>query len=88
MIKLSRYYYINQVNDSEYIKFGEEKFYLIKKSILVKMGMKIETKPVVYKTPEETELMIQNLRSFLREKTKELEPWMVHLGYKIKGVNC
>ena len=50
--------------------------------------MKIETKPVVYNTPEETELMIQNLRSFLREKTKELEPWMVHLGYKIKGVNC
>lgn len=88
MIKLSRYYYINQVNDSEYIKFGEEKFYLTKKSILIKMGMKFETKPVVYNTPEETELMIQNLKTFLREKTKELGPWMVHLGYKIKGVNC
>ena len=88
VIKLSRYYYINQVNDSEYIKFGEEKFYLIKKSILVKMGMKFETKPVVYNTPEETELMIQNLKSFLREKKNELGPMMVDLGYKIKGVNC
>ena len=88
VIKLSRHYYINQVNDSEYIKFGEEKFYLIKKSILVKMGMKFETKPVVYNTPEETELMIQNLKSFLREKKNELGPMMVDLGYKIKGVNC
>jgi len=87
VIKLSRYYYINQVNENEFIKFGEEKFYLIKKSVLVKMGMKFEKKPVIYNTLEETELMIQNLKIFLREKKNELGPWMVHLGYKIKGVN-
>jgi hypothetical protein len=88
VIKLSRYYYINKMNDNEYIKYGEEKFYLIKKSVLVKMGMKFETKPVIYNTPEETELMIQNLKTFLREKKNELGPMMVDLGYKIKGVNC
>jgi hypothetical protein len=88
VIKLSRYYYINQVNDNEYIKYGEEKFYLIKKSVLVKMGMKFETIPVVYNTPEETDLMIQNLKTFLREKKNELGPMMVDWGYKVKGVNC
>jgi hypothetical protein len=34
------------------------------------MGMKFEKKPVIYNTPEETELMIQNLKIFLREKKK------------------
>ena len=76
------------MNDNEYIKYEEEKFYLIKKSALVKMGMTLETKPVIYNTPEETELMIQNLKTFLREKKNELGPMMVDLGYKIKGVNC
>jgi hypothetical protein len=32
--------------------------------------------------------MIQNLKTFLREKKNELGPMMVDLGYKIKGVNC
>jgi len=88
VIKLSRYYYINQMNDNGYIKYREEKFYLIKKSVLVKMGMTFETNPVIYNTPEETELMIQNLKTFLREKKNELGPMMVDMGYKIKGVNC
>ncbi len=88
VIKLSRYYYINQVNENEYIKYGEEKFYLIKKSVLVKMGMMFETKPVIYNTPEETELIIKNLKTFLREKKNELGPMMVDWGYKVKGVNC
>ena len=88
VIKLSRCYYINQVNDSEYIKFGEEKFYLIKKSVLVKMGMKFENKPVEYNSTEETELIIKNLKTFLREKKNELGPMMTEWGYKVKGVNC
>lgn len=87
VIKLSRYYYINQSNENVFIRFDGVKYYKIKKSDLRKMGMKLETKPLTYNTPEETEEMIRNLKTFLREKKNVFGPMMSEWGYKIKGIN-
>lgn len=42
VVTLLRKFYINQVNENEFIKIGDEKFFMIQKAVLIKMGMTFE----------------------------------------------
>ena len=42
VVTLLRKFYINQVNENEFINIGDEKFFMIQKAVLIKMGMTFE----------------------------------------------
>ena len=88
VINLSGRYFINLSNGNDNIVLNGIKYYNIKKSDLILMGMKFPKLVVNPLSPEELEELKKSIREYIQLHQTSIGNTMVDMGYKISGFNC
>ena len=88
IIKLSGRYFINLSNGNDNIVLNGIKYYNIKKSDLILMGMKFPKLVVNPLSPEELEELKKSIREYIQIHQTSIGNTMVDMGYKVIGFNC
>ena len=88
VINLSGRYFINLSNGNDNIVLNGIKYYNIKKSDLMLIGMIFPKTVVTPLSPEELEELKKSIREYIQIHQTSIGNTMVDMGYKVIGFNC